>query len=99
MSYSSTKPLLTAYWPYAVPQAQAYQFAARLEAEIVGVHFAPVTQHQPAQHFNLFRFAGGITFKRDVMGQQFDGLPVIPLVLSFWHSATVSRRKTYVELR
>jgi len=75
--------LLRVLWPNTVPQPQAYQFVTGIKAEQLGVHVTAMTNYQAAQHFNLFRFTGRIPFKRDMLGKQFNCLPVIPMFLSF----------------
>src|SRR5690349_4235667 len=72
-------------WSYAAPQAQANEFAAGLEAERVGVHFAAMPDDQPAQQRGLFWFAGRVHFKGNVLREVLDCLPAIPLCLRLWH--------------
>ena len=70
---------------YTTPQAQADEFAASLETEQIGIHFTTMPDDQPAQHLDLFRFAGLVHFKGDMLCQVLDRLPAIPLFLRFWH--------------
>ena len=67
--------------PNAIPQSQAYEFVTSLEAKQLRIHCAPVADHQAAQHFYLLSLAGGIPFKRDMLGQLLNRLSVVPVFL------------------
>ncbi len=46
------------FGPNAVPQAQADEFTAGLEAEKLRVYISPMSQDQSTQHLDLLCFTG-----------------------------------------